>query len=187
MSWGQGSEPPGSQPLAEACTIIDRLDISEIEAGYKGGSTSSYNLRKYIALGAPGRSVAVGRLPLRGVSTPGHGQGEGPVGSKLSRSDDADDDGRGRSERSERSPLRGKLPPLRSLAHKKRGRPFLVDPFYSNDAGSYSAAGASSAFGASAFLARLRRVAFFSALGADARAASLKSTNSMRAISEASP
>ena len=70
---------------------------------------------------------------------------------------------------------------------KKRGRPFLVDPFYSNDAGSYSAAGASSAFGASAFLARLRRVAFFSALGADARAASLKSTNSMRAISEASP
>ncbi len=61
-------------------------------------------------------------LPLRGVSTPGHGQGEGPVDSKLSRSDDADDDGRGRSERSERSPLRGKLLPLRSFApHKKRG------------------------------------------------------------------
>ena len=38
-----------------------------------------------------------------GVSTPGHGQGEGPDGSKLSRSDGADDDGRGRSERSERS------------------------------------------------------------------------------------
>ena len=125
MSCGQGSEPPGSQPLAEACTIIDRLDISEIEAGYKGGSTSSYNLRKYIALGAPGRSVAVGRLPLRGVSTPGHGQGEGPVGSKLSRSDDADDDGRGRSERSERSPLRGKLLPLRSLAHQHDVTSFL--------------------------------------------------------------
>ena len=45
-----------------------------------------------------GRSVAVGGPPLRGVSTPGHGQGEGPVGSKLSRSDDADDDGRGRSD-----------------------------------------------------------------------------------------
>jgi len=37
--------------------------------------------------------------------------GKGPVGSKLSRSDDADDDGRGRSEQSERSPLRGKLQP----------------------------------------------------------------------------
>ena len=31
------------------------------------------------------------------VSTHGLGQGEGPVGSKLSRSDDADDNGRGRS------------------------------------------------------------------------------------------
>ena len=37
-------------------------------------------------------------LPLSGLSTPGQGQGEGPVGSKLSRSDDADYDGRGRSE-----------------------------------------------------------------------------------------
>ncbi|MBQ3711727.1 MAG: tetratricopeptide repeat protein [Fretibacterium sp.] len=37
------------------------------------------------------------------VSTPGHGQGEGPGGSKLSQSDGADDAGRGRSERSERS------------------------------------------------------------------------------------
>ena len=45
-----------------------------------------------------------GRPGPEGVSTPGHGQGEGPFGSKLSRSDDADDDGRGRSERSERSP-----------------------------------------------------------------------------------
>ncbi|MBQ2109320.1 MAG: hypothetical protein II476_04895 [Bacteroidales bacterium] len=50
----------GIYVLPNACTIIDRLDISEIEAGYKGGGTSSYNLRKYIALGAPGRSVAVG-------------------------------------------------------------------------------------------------------------------------------
>jgi len=41
---------------------------------------------------------------LKGLSTPGQGQGEGPIGSKLSRSDDADDNGRGRSERSERSP-----------------------------------------------------------------------------------
>ena len=50
--------------------------------------------------------------------------GRGAVGSKLSRSDDADDDGRGRSERSERSPRRGKLPPQRSLAYKKK-RPTL--------------------------------------------------------------
>jgi hypothetical protein len=58
-----------------------------------------------------------------------HGQGEGPVGSKLSRSDDADDDGRGRSERSERSPIRGKLPPLRSLAHQKEeADPFFIFP-----------------------------------------------------------
>ena len=48
-----------------------------------------------------------GRLQaLAGVPTPGHGQGEGPGGSKLSRSDGADDAGRGRSERSERSPAR---------------------------------------------------------------------------------
>jgi len=66
------------------------------------------------------RAASCGRqLPLRGVSTPGHGQGAGPVDSKLSRSDDADGNGRGRSERSERSPLRGKLPALRSVAHKK--------------------------------------------------------------------
>jgi len=50
----------GIYALPKACTIIDRLDISEIEAGYKGGGTSSDNLRKCIALGAPGRSVAVG-------------------------------------------------------------------------------------------------------------------------------
>ncbi len=45
------------------------------------------------------RSRTVSGLPLRGLSTPGQGQGEGPFGSKLSRRDDADDDGRGRSER----------------------------------------------------------------------------------------
>ncbi len=51
-----------------------------------------------------------------------------------------------------------------------------------------SASGADSAFGASsAFLARLRRVPFLAALGADARAASLKSTSSISAISAASP
>ena len=32
------------------------------------------------------------------MPTPGHGQGEGPVVSKLSRCDVADDNGRGRSE-----------------------------------------------------------------------------------------
>ena len=38
------------------------------------------------------------RLPQGGHIHPRRVQGEGPVGSKLSRSDDADDDGRGRSE-----------------------------------------------------------------------------------------
>ena len=67
------------------------------------------------------------QLLLRGVSTPGHGQGEGPVGSKLSRRDDADDDGRGRSERSERSPLRSKLLTLLLSTHnKKEDDPFDV-------------------------------------------------------------
>ena len=41
-----------------------------------------------------------------GVSTHGHGQGEGPDGYKFPRSGDAVDVGRGRSERSERSPAR---------------------------------------------------------------------------------
>ena len=54
----------------------------------------------------PSRS-AKRRQPLADVSTPGHGQGEGPVDSKLSRSDDADGNGRGRSERSERSSADG--------------------------------------------------------------------------------
>ena len=65
------------------------------------------------------------QLPLRGVCSRAHGKREGPVGSKLSHSDDADDDGRVRSEQSERSPLRGKLLPLRSSAHKKEE----ADPF----------------------------------------------------------
>ncbi len=46
----------GIYALPKACTIIDMLDISEIEAGYKDGGTSRDNLRKYIALGAPGRT-----------------------------------------------------------------------------------------------------------------------------------
>ncbi len=50
----------GIYALPKACAIIDMLDISEIEAGYKDDGTSSYNLRKCIALGAPGRSVAGG-------------------------------------------------------------------------------------------------------------------------------
>lgn len=49
-----------------------------------------------------------------------------------------------------------------------------------------SAAGASAAGAASAAFLRLRRVVFLASFGA-ARAASLKSTNSMRAISAASP
>ena len=43
-----------------------------------------------------------------GMSTPGHGQGEGPDGDKWSL-DHAGNVGRGRSERSERSPLQSLL------------------------------------------------------------------------------
>ena len=41
---------------------------------------------------------------------------------QVPRQRDAGNGGRGRSERSERSPLRGKLLPLRSSAHKKNHR-----------------------------------------------------------------
>ena len=49
------------------------------------------------------RILALRREASADLSIPGQGQGEGPVGSKLSRSDDADDNGRGRRERSELS------------------------------------------------------------------------------------
>ena len=51
----------------------------------------------------------------------------------------------------------------------------------------YSAAGASAAGAASAAFFELRRVVFLAAFGAAARAASLKSTSSMRAMSAPSP
>ena len=53
-----------------------------------------------------GGAGAGGMRQRAGVSTPGHGQGEGPDGYKFPRSGDAVDVGRGRSERSERSPAR---------------------------------------------------------------------------------
>ena len=55
-----GDYLPLYHPSRVVSALIGKHDISEIEADYKGGGTSSYNLRKYIALGAPGRSVAVG-------------------------------------------------------------------------------------------------------------------------------
>ena len=58
-----------------------------------------------------------GSSDCRGVSTPGHGQGEGPDGDKWSI-DHAGYVGRGRSERSERSPLQSLLP---AFAQKKAG------------------------------------------------------------------
>ena len=58
-------------------------------------------------------------------------EGERVRRRQVPRHRDARNGGRGRSERSERSPLRGKLLPLRSSAHKnRRGRPFLVDLFF---------------------------------------------------------
>ena len=53
-----------------------------------------------------GGAGAGGMRRRAGVSTPGHGQGEGPDGYKFAHSGDAVDVGRGRSERSERSPAR---------------------------------------------------------------------------------
>ena len=40
-----GDYLPGNHPARVVSAIIDRLDISEIEAGYAGGGTSSYNPR----------------------------------------------------------------------------------------------------------------------------------------------
>ena len=74
-------------------------------------------------------------LPLEDVSTPGHGQGEGPVGcelsgeeSLLSKTDDDADNGRGRSERSARSSDRGSYLPehvFGAYSTSERTRAFL--------------------------------------------------------------
>lgn len=40
-----GDYLPQNHPSRVVSAIIDKLDISEIEAGYKGGGTSSYNPR----------------------------------------------------------------------------------------------------------------------------------------------
>ena len=66
---------------------------------------------------------AGGMRRREGVSTPGHGQGEGPDGYKFPHSGDAVDVGRGRSERSEWSPARcwqsaGKMSVTRSRGHR---------------------------------------------------------------------
>ena len=74
-------------------------------------------------------------LPLEDVSTPGHGQGEGPVGcelsgeeSSLSKTDGDADNGRGRSERSERSSSRDSCLPehvFGAYSTSERTRAFL--------------------------------------------------------------
>ena len=73
-------------------------------AGVLWAGVMAWRLRDLPRTALPERSGDVGAAD---VSTPGHGQGEGPVDSKLSRSDDADGNGRGRSERSERSSADG--------------------------------------------------------------------------------
>ena len=55
------------------------------------------------------------------------GAGGGARWQRVHACVDKDDNGRGRSEQSERSPLRGKLLPLRSSAHKKEE----ADPYWS--------------------------------------------------------
>ena len=69
-----------------------------------------------------GRTGAGGMRRRAGVSTPGHGQGEGPGGYKFPRSGDAVDVGRGRSERSERSPARYWQPAGRTSVTQSRGQ-----------------------------------------------------------------
>ena len=71
-----------------------------------------------------GRAGDGGMRQRAGVSTPRHGQGEGPGGYKFPRSGDAVDAGRGRSERSEWSPARcwqtaGKTSVTRSRGQEK--------------------------------------------------------------------
>ena len=50
--------------------IIDRLDISEIERGYKGGGASSYNPRMLL-------KVISLRLPEQHIFGPPHGEAAG--------------------------------------------------------------------------------------------------------------
>ena len=59
------------------------------------------------------------------VSTLGLGQGEGPVGYKLSRSDDAGDDGRGRSGGRQRRPERSSSGARSLLAPTQTGSAVL--------------------------------------------------------------
>ena len=66
---------------------------------------------------------AEGKVVSGDVATPGHGKGEGPAGSKLSRSDDVDDCGRGRSELSERSSPETTFP-----AAQVAGAGYIVEP-----------------------------------------------------------
>ncbi len=123
LSWSQGFEPGRQQTLAGLRSLRSLRPLPQSPSSRVSRvRTRCFRTqpKEFIAICVPWHSVAVGRLPLRGVSTPGHGQGEGPVDSKLSRSDDADGDGRGRSERSERSHLRGNLPTAAKHGAQKR-------------------------------------------------------------------
>ena len=72
--------------------------------------------------------------PPGGVSTPGHGQGEGPDGYKFPRSGDAGDVGRGRSEAKRNGVLREVVPfPLPQTKGQFLSLGFL--PHHQNDGG----------------------------------------------------
>ena len=76
-----------------------------------------------------------GRYPPGGVSTPGHGQGEGPVGYKFPPSGgDAGDNGRGRSEAESSGRVSPFLPQDQTQAQQKRATSshldFLVTLFF---------------------------------------------------------
>ena len=90
---------PENDPVRVLDAIVEHLNISAIEATYKGGGASSFAPRMLLMRALKWRK---GKFGWRGRPWPR--EREGPVGSKLSRSDDEDNNGRVRSERSERSP-----------------------------------------------------------------------------------
>ena len=142
-----GSSLRSSLPLRSAC---GPLPFTRPRAATDPEDTPATNCYEPCS----GDSVAGGSVPLEDVSTPGHGpegkmppgglQGEegsgmpeGPAGDQFSRSEDAGNGGRGRSERSERSSSRGTLPPAEeapvfvlgdvlSVPEEMEGAPFDV-------------------------------------------------------------
>ena len=58
-----GDYLPGNHPARVVSAIIDRLDISEIESGYVGGGTSSYNPRMLLKVKGCPRNIQTHDIP----------------------------------------------------------------------------------------------------------------------------